>query len=60
MPSPAPLLRPDLSSRPFQLTTQRAMISAPGVLYTAWTEQFDRATRTTGGSSDSNAIGSLS
>jgi uncharacterized protein YndB with AHSA1/START domain len=42
MPSHSPLLRPDLSSRPFQLTAERAMTSAPGVLYKAWTEQFDR------------------
>jgi uncharacterized protein YndB with AHSA1/START domain len=33
---------PDLSSRPFRLTAERAMMAAPGVLFRAWTEQFDR------------------
>jgi uncharacterized protein YndB with AHSA1/START domain len=33
---------PDLSSRPFRLTVERAMTSPPDVLYRAWTEQFDR------------------
>jgi len=33
---------PDLSSRPFRLTAERAMIAAPAVLFRAWTEQFDR------------------
>jgi uncharacterized protein YndB with AHSA1/START domain len=33
---------PDLSSRPFCLTVDRAMIAAPEALYLAWTEQFDR------------------
>src|SRR5579859_3153644 len=33
---------PDLSSRPFRLTAERAMIAAPNLLFRAWTEQFDR------------------
>jgi len=33
---------PDLSSRPFRLSVERAMIASPDVLYRAWTEQFDR------------------
>lgn len=33
---------PDLSSRPLRLTTERKMIAPPGILYRAWTEQFDR------------------
>jgi hypothetical protein len=33
---------PDLSSRPFRLIAERAMIASPGVLFRAWTEQFDR------------------
>jgi uncharacterized protein YndB with AHSA1/START domain len=32
---------PDLSSRPFRLTTQCAMTASPSALYRAWTEQFD-------------------
>jgi hypothetical protein len=36
------IVAPDLSSRPFRLTAARAMISAPHVLFRAWTEQFDR------------------
>lgn len=35
------LAPPDLSSRPFRLTAERAMIASPGALYRAWTEQFD-------------------
>lgn len=33
---------PDLSSRPFRLTVERAMLASPDVLFRAWTEQFDR------------------
>jgi uncharacterized protein YndB with AHSA1/START domain len=33
---------PDLSSRPFRLAIERAMLSSPSVLFRAWTEQFDR------------------
>jgi uncharacterized protein YndB with AHSA1/START domain len=33
---------PDLSSRPFRLTSERAMRASPEVLFRAWMEQFDR------------------
>lgn len=35
-------IRPDLASRPFQLTVERAMLASPDVVYRAWTEQFDQ------------------
>lgn len=34
-------MRPDLSSRPFQLTVERTMTAPPHVLFQAWTELFD-------------------
>jgi uncharacterized protein YndB with AHSA1/START domain len=33
---------PDLSAKPFRLSVERAMNAEPGVLYRAWTEEFDR------------------
>jgi len=33
---------PDLALRPFGLRAERAMISAPDLIYRAWTEEFDR------------------
>jgi uncharacterized protein YndB with AHSA1/START domain len=33
---------PDLSARPFSMTTERAMAATPAVLYQAWTAGFDR------------------
>jgi uncharacterized protein YndB with AHSA1/START domain len=33
---------PDISSRPFRLIADRAMTASRGVLFRAWTEQFDR------------------
>jgi uncharacterized protein YndB with AHSA1/START domain len=33
---------PDLSSRPYRLTSERVMRSASNVLYRAWTEHIDR------------------
>jgi uncharacterized protein YndB with AHSA1/START domain len=36
------VLQPDLSSRPFRMTVERAMAAPPRVLYRAWTEQIER------------------
>jgi uncharacterized protein YndB with AHSA1/START domain len=33
---------PDLSLRPLGLQAERAMAASPSVLFSAWTEQFDR------------------
>ncbi|WP_327298591.1 MULTISPECIES: SRPBCC domain-containing protein [unclassified Streptomyces] len=40
--SKEPFRSPDLTSRPFRLTTGHPMGAAPGVLYLAWTERFDQ------------------
>ena len=34
--------RPDLSSRPFQLSVTREMNTPPEILFRGWTKQFDR------------------
>ena len=39
---PAIIAPPDLSSRPFRLTSERAMRTSPDVLFRAWREEFDR------------------
>jgi uncharacterized protein YndB with AHSA1/START domain len=37
-----PISTPDLSTRPFSLTVDRAMETPADVLFRAWSEQFDR------------------
>ena len=37
-----PVRIPDLSRRPFHLKVERIMETPPGVLFDAWTKQFDR------------------
>jgi uncharacterized protein YndB with AHSA1/START domain len=41
MPTIKAIGRPDLSSRPLGVTTERRMTASPDALYLAWTEQFD-------------------
>jgi len=36
------ITEPDMSSRPHQLTVERTLAVSPRVVYSAWTEQFDR------------------
>jgi len=42
MPESSRLARPDLSSRPWQMQTERLMGAGPHTLFRAWTEQFGR------------------
>ena len=35
------ICKPDLTSRPYQLTVERLMSAPPRVLYRAWTQDFD-------------------
>jgi uncharacterized protein YndB with AHSA1/START domain len=35
-------IRPDLTTRPFAMSTERLMGAAAAALYRAWTEEFDR------------------
>jgi len=37
-----PITIPDLSSRPYNLTVTRNMVTTPDVLYRAWTKKFDQ------------------
>jgi hypothetical protein len=39
---PINIVSPDLSGRPFRLTSERAMLTSSDALFRAWTEQFDR------------------
>ena len=36
------IAQPDLSQRPLRLVVERAMVTQPGAIFRAWTEQFDR------------------
>ena len=36
------IVRPDLSARPFAMQAERTMAASAGLLYRAWTAQFDR------------------
>jgi uncharacterized protein YndB with AHSA1/START domain len=36
------VIRPDLTTRPFAMSTERTMGATAAVLYRAWTEEFDR------------------
>lgn len=38
----APVLFPDLSSRPFIVTCERGMQATPEALYRSWTQHFDK------------------
>jgi uncharacterized protein YndB with AHSA1/START domain len=38
----AAIVLPDLSQRPFRLTTERIMASPPAALFRAWTKHIDR------------------
>jgi len=40
--APTALPAPDLSNRPFHMMVERTMVTAPHVLYRAWTLEFDR------------------
>lgn len=42
MRSDSNVTRPDLSTRPWQVTVERDMAAPPSVLYLAWTERIDQ------------------
>ena len=39
---PMPVIRPDLTGRPYAMTLEWLMTAAPAALYRAWTQEFDR------------------